>query len=220
MNKQTIVLALVASIVGGLMVLVFGGLVGNQSDGTGVGAGTRFPNGLSVDSTSPSAGEIRGTTLTITGASTLTGAITATGGIDAGANIDASEGLTQGGGVLTIADAAAVTLTEAQMIANNVIMNTASTTAGIQTLTLPATSTMTTLIPTAGDSKKWFYQNNYTVAATTTQIVAGTGIVLLEPDEGDAFDVLIDGAAYAIITCFRKSDTNVACTVMEATNAD
>ena len=40
-------------------------------------SGTRFDNGLSADSTSPVAGEVRGTTLTITGASTLTGTSTA-----------------------------------------------------------------------------------------------------------------------------------------------
>ena len=34
--------------------------------------GTRFPNGLSTDTTSPSAGQIRGTLLTITGTTTLT----------------------------------------------------------------------------------------------------------------------------------------------------
>lgn len=37
------------------------------NEGVTVGAsGTRYPNGLSTDSTSPNAGQIRGTTLTIT----------------------------------------------------------------------------------------------------------------------------------------------------------
>ena len=39
-------------------------------------SGTRFDNGLSADSTSPVAGELRGTTLTITGASSLSGTST------------------------------------------------------------------------------------------------------------------------------------------------
>lgn len=53
------------------------------SDSSGVsgdesfGGGTRHPNGLSADSTSPSAGEVRGTTLTATGATTLTGVVSA-----------------------------------------------------------------------------------------------------------------------------------------------
>jgi len=37
-------------------------------------SGTRFPNGVSADSTSPSAGQLRGTTLTTTGAATLASA--------------------------------------------------------------------------------------------------------------------------------------------------
>lgn len=36
-------------------------------------SGTRFPNGLSADSTSPVAGQVRGTTLTVTGDTTLGG---------------------------------------------------------------------------------------------------------------------------------------------------
>lgn len=46
-------------------------LVGsNQSEPLGA-SGTRLPNGISADSTSPSAGQIRGTTLLITGESQL-----------------------------------------------------------------------------------------------------------------------------------------------------
>ncbi len=54
-------------------------------EGINFGAsGTRFPNGISADSTSPSSGEVRGTTLTSTGAATLasgsvTGAWTVSG---------------------------------------------------------------------------------------------------------------------------------------------
>ncbi len=53
-------------------------LVGNS--------GTRFPNGISADTTSPSAGQVRGTTLTATATTTLGSAGTATyytiGGVD------------------------------------------------------------------------------------------------------------------------------------------
>jgi len=43
-------------------------------------SGTRFPNGISADSTSPSAGQVRGSTLTITGAATAA-SLTTTGAI-------------------------------------------------------------------------------------------------------------------------------------------
>jgi len=51
------------------LVLILVLVVGKQSD---LGAtGTRFPNGISADSTSPSPGEVRGTTLTITATSSV-----------------------------------------------------------------------------------------------------------------------------------------------------
>lgn len=46
---------------------------GNQSASVGA-TGTRFPNGISADSTSPSAGQVRGTTITTTGLATLASA--------------------------------------------------------------------------------------------------------------------------------------------------
>ena len=44
---------------------------GNQSDQTLGASGTRFPNGISADTTSPIAGEVRGTSSTITATSTV-----------------------------------------------------------------------------------------------------------------------------------------------------
>lgn len=61
---KTIAIAAATSIVVSLCVV---GLVANQTD-TGLGAtGTRFPNGISADTTSPTSGQVRGTTLTTTG---------------------------------------------------------------------------------------------------------------------------------------------------------
>lgn len=58
-TMQSVVLAVVSAIVGGFIVLMFSGLVG----GNQLGAGSRFPNGISADGTSPAAGEVRGTSL-------------------------------------------------------------------------------------------------------------------------------------------------------------
>lgn len=75
------VLALILSIVG---------LVSNNQPAQSFGAtGTRFPNGLSADSTSPSAGQIRGTTLLTTGASTFGGNVTVTTGASATSTLSA-----------------------------------------------------------------------------------------------------------------------------------
>ena len=86
LNKWAGVLALVAIVIaiGGYAYPKIQTIVQDNLGATG----TRFPNGISADSTSPSVGQIRGTTLTITGASTLTATTTVTsdywsvGGID------------------------------------------------------------------------------------------------------------------------------------------
>lgn len=65
---KTIATAAVTAVI----VVVLAGLVGDDQ----LGSGTRFPNGISADSTSPSAGEVRGTTLTSTGAVSFGGAVT------------------------------------------------------------------------------------------------------------------------------------------------
>src|SRR3990167_5515691 len=46
--------------------------------------GTRMPNGISADTTSPIAGEVRGTTLTITSTSAFTGLVSAVTGAFSG----------------------------------------------------------------------------------------------------------------------------------------
>lgn len=141
-------------------------------------------------------GVITGTTATLTGA-------TATGK------------LTQGGGIFaTTTTANAGTLTAAQMAAYNVIDFTPLGAAA--TLTLPATSTMTTLLPNAGDMGTWVIRNGAS-AATTTTIAAGAGIDLQEPD---GQNVVISQNNFAWLTCYRKADTDVVCLVDESIVAD
>lgn len=173
---------------------------GSAGDVSGMlgASGTRFPNGISADSTSPSAGEVRGTTLTSTGAANIGGVLSVTGETSL-------QGLTQGGGVLELATSTGTTvLTEAQMLASNyirVMVNTGTT----ATLTLPATSTMTTLIPNAGDSRD-FCIENATSSTMALTIAAGTGIRLVAST--NAMDV-IDETEVSCITFIRESDTDV-----------
>lgn len=63
LNKYAGVLASIA------IVIALVGFFPTGSDD--LGAGTRFPNGISADSTAPSAGQVRGTTLLTTGNVTL-----------------------------------------------------------------------------------------------------------------------------------------------------
>ena len=66
MKLKDVLLSALVGALAALLVLGVAGLVDNQS----ASLGSRFPNGLSADSTQSVAGEVRGTTLTITGAAT------------------------------------------------------------------------------------------------------------------------------------------------------
>jgi len=79
MNKTTVVWV-------GLIVvalIAIGGYMYPEAQNI-LGGGTRFPNGLSADRTAPIDGQVRGTTLTITGASTFGSAGTAVTALEFG----------------------------------------------------------------------------------------------------------------------------------------
>jgi len=84
------------------------------------------------------------------------------------------------------------------------------------TLVLPATSTMTTLLPNAGDMREWMFEFATTSTATLT-FSAGTGIDLIAVT---ANDDVIDEGEYARLTCLRQTDTDVACIISELLAAD
>lgn len=86
---------------------------------------------------------------------------------------------TQGGGVKSFTATttqAAYTVTQADLASYNVFKVVATTSPAL-TLTLPATSTLTTLIKNPGDMREWIFYNAHT-GATTTTLVAGTGMTL------------------------------------------
>ncbi len=182
-----------------------------------LGGGTRMPSGISADSTSPVTGEVRGTTLTITSTSAFTGLLSAVTGAFSGA-VSTGE-LTQGGGCTASSTTVATeTWSQAFMLASNCFTYSGTEKAAAITITLPATSTMTTLLPNAGDSRMWFYNPDAYAAATTTTFAAGTGIILYEPD---GQNVVIAGAtSAAILECVRLANTDVLCTVDEVIDAD
>ena len=149
--------------------------------------------------------EILSNGLDVTGATTMTGAL----------NVSR---LTQGGTILATSTDGITTsvLTEAQLIANASIDFTLSTEA-THTLTLPATSTMTTFIPTAGDVAIMRIRVLGTAASASSTITAGTGIDLIE-DEGN--DVVIEAGNEAYLRFHRESDTDVTVSVTEYIAAD
>lgn len=148
-----------------------------------------------------------GGNLSVAGTSALVGAV------------DVSE-FTQGGGIATLTDAngGAYTLTASEL-ANNNVLKFAAGGAGqaVIALTFPATSTLSSIIPNAGDMREWLYDASALAAATTTTITAGTGMDLIAVTTND--DV-IDGAEWSRLTCWRQADTDITCLVSELLHAD
>ncbi len=130
------------------------------------------------------------------------------------------QGFTQGGGAVSLVDAngGTYTLTEAELLASNYLKFAAGGTGqAVIALTLPATSTMTTLIKNPGDCREWVYDATELVAATTTTITAGTGHDVIAYTTAD--DV-IDGNEFAFIKMCRQPDMDVTTFTSEILQAD
>ena len=140
--------------------------------------------------------------------------------LDASVDSVTTGGFTWGGGntTLTDADGGTYTLTEAELLGASYLTFAAGGAGqAVIALTLPASSTMTTLIPNAGDCREWLYDASALAAGTTTTITAGTGHDVIAVTTND--DV-IDGAEYAEIKMCRASDTDVTTFVSELLHAD
>ncbi len=90
------------------------------------------------------------------------------------------------------------------------------------TYTLPASSTMMSLLPNDGDTREWIFHNATSTAAATLTIAAGTGVQLIAVS--NANDV-IDNNEWSRLTCtniYYRSANNAdfECIVDELTDAD
>lgn len=112
---------------------------------------------------------------------------------------------------------------EANFLGNSCIyISAAGGGQGTLSMTLPATSTMTTLIPSQGDCRAWFVDASDVAAGTTTTFVAGTGHDVVGLDAtgaGTGADVL-DGNEFGKLTMCRSQDTDVITYVEEWIHAD
>lgn len=98
----------------------------------------------------------------------------------------------------------AYTVTQADLTNYNVFQVTATNSPAL-TLTLPATSTLTSLIKTPGDIREWVIYNNHTGAATTTTVVTGTGITL---GNASTSAVIVNGKS-AMLRLQRRTNGDV-----------
>lgn len=124
----------------------------------------------------------------------------------------------QGGEALRINQTGATrTLTATELNNSSEIVVDATTGAAALSLTLPATSTMTDMLKTTGKSRSWIIENNQTGAATTTTVIAGTGIDLQGPTVND--DV-IAASSTAYLNCWRNYTTDLTCLISKNVPAD
>ena len=158
-NKWLPILTFILVIILGVMLVG-----GNSQSGLVGGNGSRYPNGLSADTTSPIDGEVRGTTLNITSTSALAGAV------DVGT-------FTQGGGVKsTTTIATTATLTASDFDTESLIKVIPG--GASLALTLPASSTLSSFAPSIGDVRTIYVQNATTTAGIVLSISGGTGTIL------------------------------------------
>lgn len=125
-----------------------------------------------------------------------------------------------GGNVLaTTTTGTGFTLNGSDMANYGMIDNMTNT--GNFTYTLPATSTMISLLPELGSSRKWVF-HNATSSTITLTIATGAGMDLVSLTNAD--DV-IDAGEWAELTCtqiyYRTADNeNIVCIISELANSD
>jgi hypothetical protein len=141
-------------------------------------------------------------TLSLSEDLTVSDALNVTGAVDVST-------FTQGGGVTATATRdAAQTLVVTDFDTENVIDVTQASTSA--TLTLPATSTMTAVIPNAGDMRTIWIRNASTSASAALTIAVGTGMTL---KNGASSTVLLigdtDGDNTMRVDMVRKADTDI-----------
>ena len=164
-----------------------------------------FGSGIEVDeifggtSTTRSNVSIGGT-LSVTGAVSLTSDLNVNRIVDGGTVTNASSTLTS-----------ALTLTAAQVCDSSIISVNSAAVAGTVSaasldITLPATTTLFADCLTAeGDHTTFWFANLSPTAASTTQIVAGTGLDLLEAGDGSVTNIEIGGLSGARIDIWRHT---------------
>jgi hypothetical protein len=204
MNKLKSYLPIVTIIL--LVIVLIAVLVGGNQP-TAMGGNTRFPNSdLSARSYRVSNTEVIDSTGAFTG--TVSGTINTSNTLTVSGASDVST-LTQGGGVRATSTLnSAETLLASDFDVENYIEYTPNISS--VTLTLPATSTLATMIPNAGDTRTIIIENATSTASIDITISAGAGMDLQEPD---GQDLVISEDNYAILTFWRRSDTDMVVTV-------
>jgi len=180
---------------------------GNQPEQLG---GTRFPSGISADSTSPISGEVRGTTLTVTGA------VTATGGVITFATTTIQGPLVSGGDTFATTTNGPGTFTAAQVCDNSII--TATPNVGSVTLTFPTSALLfADCIPNPGDQKSLILRNASSTGTAIITIADGANGIHLEQEGATT---VVDNSEWAELLFLNVDDTSHVLRVTILQDAD
>lgn len=111
------------------------------------------------------------------------------------------------------------TLKESDLLGYDTFLATPTGAAATKTLTLPATSTLTSFVPNAGDRQDLCFFNATTTAATTITFAAGSGIDL-ETSSSTATDLILLADNMGCFSFLRKTNTDIVAGFTEFMNAD
>lgn len=161
--------------------------INSNPDGFGA-SGTRFPNGVSTNGTSPVAGQLLTTTFNSTGLATLDGGQLRSN-------------------PLSTSTPASLTIRTSDLLGYDTINMVPSV--GAITITFPASSTMPTLVPTAGDMQETCWFNATTTAAATITFAASAGIDL-ETASSTPSDLTLSAGNTACFKFIRQPATSAA----------
>ena len=143
-------------------------------------------------------------------------------GPDITQNLVISGTVTQGGGTGIATTSTVATYTFIQKDLEPYSMIDIMQNTGAASWTLPATSTMMSILREIGASRTWLIHNATSSSAITLTLVKGTGMDLIGVT---AADDVIDPGEYTQLTCtqipYRAADNeNIVCVVNELLNAD
>lgn len=200
MNKNKIILGIVA-----LAVVIAGVAVANRSGLLGSSGPTHYQKESFLEGLYAGVGRV--VEITRTGAVTLGSTLTQNG--LATLNAGSVRSYTNA----TTTSATTYTLTEADILHYSTIIQTLS--GGATTFTLPATSTITSLVPAVGDIEEmcWLPLSN------SLTFAAGTGIDL-ETASSSPTDLTIGANNTGCMRFIRQADTDITVTLTEFTDGD
>lgn len=180
-----------------------------------------YSNGYNSAKDIATTGNINGADGTFSGALAVTGAGTFTSTLAANGVLTINAGILDSYALSTSTTGTAVTLKQSDILSYTTVLMTPNTSS--LTVTFPASSTLTSLVPTAGDVARQCWFDATTTAAATIVFAAGTGIdleVATSSSISGVADLTLTGNNMGCLTYLRKANTDIVVGYSEFSDAD